>query len=561
MGVHELVLDLKKLRSSGIRKTRLEKVPALREALGLLHPDISDSELRFELEALLDQAADRLSEPHARGVRLALDIHGAVVPLLTDDTKKVPSSRDRRLAFANHYGVSEFNARDKTGGPSLEEQDFALLAGAILDLIGKRSPGGADAGRIQADLPSPPDPPAPVPPVAVDAVDTLRQHADAAEAMGVWDLAASWTFALVALVGRRAGETGGDHESTLRDDCLRASQASMMAGRFDEAEDHLRNALQIGQTLLDLDPANDSHQLALATALVCRSGLHWATASGSLGDEEGLDRAVELLRELVERCPDDLPRREMLALGLHQFGTQISLADDDERAMEVLTESLDQHERLLTAAPDDLAYRVLASNALSTLGSLHVFADRVQEGEAMLLRARDTLESLVEATSSDPWVRALLEQLPIMLAQILYSLAVAYGSADRLADAAVALRRAESFIESATVLEPHRTAPVVAPGVGRLTAQVLFMLGLTHLEEADEGAAQEYLGRARELDRQLLAGNPGNADVLELVLAHLEMLEEIWQETGQFAEAEQARAEARDLRRLHANQERRETGW
>lgn len=561
MGVHELVLDLKRVRSSGIRKTRLEKVPALREALGVLHPDLPESQLRFELEALLDQAAGRLHEPHERGVQLALDIHGAVVPLLTDHTKKVPNSRDRRLAFAAHYGVSEFNARDKSsGGPSLEEQVFALLAGTIIDLVGTGSESGPDVSPIQEATLSPPAPLAQMPSVANDAVETLRQYADAAEAMGFWDVAASWTFALVGLVGRQAGESGGNHESVLRDDYLRASQTSMMAGKLDEADDHLRNAQQIGQTLHDLDPANDSHQLALATALVSRAGLHWVRSPGSLGAEDELSRAVQLLRELVERSPDEVLGREMLALGLLQYGTQIWLADDG-RALDVLTESLDHYERLLTDTPGDLVRRALESSVLTILGSLHVFADQVQEGEEMLLRARDTLESLVEATSSDPWVRALLEQLPIMLAQVLYSLAVAYGSADRLADAGVALRRAESFIESATALEPGRTAPVVAPGVGRLTAQVLFMLGLTHLEEGDEGAAQEYLDRSRDLDRQLLAGNPGDADVLELVLAHLEMLDEIWQETGQFAEAEQARAEARELRRLHANQERRETGW
>ena len=145
MDVYDLVRDIRKVRESGVG-LNLDQVPALKEALERRWSE--DTTRARSLEELLTEAASKLNERDAMGIRLALGIGGMG-----------GSSADRRAAFAAHSDrTADAVCKPRTRGPSLEEEVFTALARAVLSLpeIGSTtaSVAGADGSvRLHRDAP------------------------------------------------------------------------------------------------------------------------------------------------------------------------------------------------------------------------------------------------------------------------------------------------------------------------------------------------------------------------------------------------------------------------
>lgn len=126
MDVERLLQDLKEVRERSIPKTRLDDVPALKEALARRWPELDEAGRKHLLEDFLAEAANQLDDYDTLGIRLASGIgkrarHPADSHIL--------SSRERRHAFAGHYQSVAETVR-KPGG--LEDQKLTKLALAIL---------------------------------------------------------------------------------------------------------------------------------------------------------------------------------------------------------------------------------------------------------------------------------------------------------------------------------------------------------------------------------------------------------------------------------------------
>jgi hypothetical protein len=124
--VERLLHDLKGVRERSIPKTRLDDVPALKEALARRWPELDEAGRKHRLEDFLAEAANQLDDHDALGIRLALGI-GERARDPADS--HILNSRERRHAFAGHYQSVAETVR-RPGG--LEDQKLTKLALAIL---------------------------------------------------------------------------------------------------------------------------------------------------------------------------------------------------------------------------------------------------------------------------------------------------------------------------------------------------------------------------------------------------------------------------------------------
>jgi hypothetical protein len=126
--VERLLQDLKYVRGHGIPKTRLDDVPALKEALARRRPDLTDADRTHMLAEVLAESANQLDDHDKKGIQLALGI-GGLAHHPADG--RVLNSADRRAAFAAHYQSAAETVRRRDG---LEDQTLTKLAKAILGL-------------------------------------------------------------------------------------------------------------------------------------------------------------------------------------------------------------------------------------------------------------------------------------------------------------------------------------------------------------------------------------------------------------------------------------------
>jgi len=548
----ELVNELKRVRERGLPRTirgALKNEPALHEALTLCWPSVADASRARYLKELLGRAVELL-EPHtAEGIRLALDLRG-----------EGGTSADRRARFASHYDLAAVTVR-KNG---IEDQALNDLALAILSLpqIASRlgtsdrpSDSGQSGGSAVAQavgevvMRGASRTLAPREPIRV-----LRALERAAEKQGRWDEAASWSAALLGLLQDRAKSSPGDHESQLAEEYLQAGLFSMMAGRPENAEDHLLSARRISQTLVDLEPASREYQ-GLSAWVEVTLGLTYPQAGRLQDAEDVLSRAVPLLGQLVDRDGDDEASLGFLAAGLAMLGALYLQQDRDDDAEDALVRAIGHFRQLADENPDDADYVGLVATPLTTLGLLYAHADREREAEDALIRAVDLLQPRTAGAADNHENRIPLMSARILLAQAHYGLGIVYVSTDRLQDAEAALVRATALMQGGFDEELPGPMNGLLGAMPMLLATALVVLGLVYqaMERFDD--SESAFSSAASHLQQMADDDPANSGILEMHADVLESLVEVYQEVGRPADADEVRLRAHTIRTRLANQE------
>lgn len=561
MDVEQLVRDLKVVRRRGVPRTSPDEVPALMHALALYWPDRSDSDRRHALEEFLDESAARLGDHYAEGVRIALGI-GAYAR--DSETRRPLSSAERREAFAAYFMSFAETVRRRG---NLEDQVFTTLARAIARPL-ESATGAASTGAPAGAAPSlratvrGPASARPRDGTTDERADARRavvreadRHLREAEQRGQWERAALWSAAVVEVMRWPADDSPDDHELELASRCFDAGRNFLLAGRVDEAREQILKAEQISQTLLDLEPENNDYRLLVAAVLTLSGTAHMSV--GRLQEAEAVvARAVVQGEWLVSQDPDDADFAALLALPLTVLGILYSSTDQEQRAADAYSRAVAHLQQQANGNPDDAGYRALLAMALTMLGMLHTSADREAEAENALVHAVALLQqfvggatnerpdSLTLATASFPSGSAKL-----LLAQALLGLGFVYLGTDREQDAQVTFLRAVAILEE-LIDEDPLAAPVPKPvhaGARILLPLSLYALGVLYraLEHLDD--AENALTRA--VDCLRTADAPEGTETLDTLAEALDSLAEIYQETGRYLRAEEARDSVRNIRR------------
>lgn len=592
MDVEELVDDLGHVRNFGIPKTQLKDVPALSAVLASRWPDLAESSRRHKLEDLLAEAANRLDDHSAQGIRLALGIGPAA---RDPETRELLNKKSRREAFAVHHGRSSETVRRRGG---IEDQEFTLLAKAILDSLPAASPP-----------PTSTQPAVRPPQLPDDPMGMIRIHAGEAETRGRWGDAAQWGVALVALVQQRAETSPGDHESQLAEEYLQTGLNFLMAGQLVPAREHFINSQLISQTLNEMAPDEPTARERLALGLTMLGMLDLLAGNGEtaeqnlngavtffkdsiggpsvdaldvvplvsalgmlgmyyfveddLNAEQVLTQAVDHLRPLVRPSggPASNVLRLQLAHTLQLLGSIHSRqTGSDERAERELTESVNLLEALASGSYEGLESHIIPKGArsllaasLHSLGMVYIGLDRTDESEDALARSVAIVDDLMcgdEAATSDFF----LAGLPRLLAVDLLMLGGIHAEADRLDEAVSALTRVISLLDSgAPLVDTTRNAPVelwdASTFEQEMLAHALMFLGGVHANAARWEDAEHALARARGIYEQLIRNAPMDNDAKGNLADLLDMYAEMYNEQGEDVLAKDALDEARSLRK------------
>jgi len=178
--------------------------------------------------------------------------------------------------------------------------------------------------------------------------------------------------------------------------------AKLSAWTGGEAEKHLREALELAQTLVTKDAKNPDYRLALARSYE-NLALVRLPRRGFGQAMEANQSAIDLLRELVTEFPSVALYRQELAEAylLSRGPSRLAISDTDARTR--IAEAQALAEQLHADYPQVPDYTLLLVRATNKKGELLAQERKPAEALKQYRRSVELLQSLVDRCPSVPW--------------------------------------------------------------------------------------------------------------------------------------------------------------
>jgi tetratricopeptide (TPR) repeat protein len=342
-----------------------------------------------------------------------------------------------------------------------------------------------------------------------------------------WDDAIALTLAELDSISDTPNEDPLDHERRIAKSHHRLAFLCWAAGQLEEAHDHASRAVRIGETILELDPADDS-----ARQLVCEARVWLGITTARLGDDEG--SAVQLQRAL--RLLDD--DSAFLDIAFTELGDVYVRLHRNEDAQAIAASRVERRDIAAQLAPDDPDAQLKLAWALRQQARMRVLLLGV-DGD-LLGPARRMLDICARLVDLDPLNHKAAGSLAEAIALVSVA-AVAGGTAEEdLPRVFAATDQVRAYVDD----HPQHLDTQSGLGYG-LMAVSSVLVGIDRYEEAVDYASRavNILLLVTELEQQ-----PMGADLA--LRNHAEILRAL----GRDSEASDADSQADEVERRFPRQ-------
>jgi serine/threonine-protein kinase len=218
-----------------------------------------------------------------------------------------------------------------------------------------------------------------------------------------------------------------------------ARSLGLASGRPEEAERHLRRAIELRQALADDHPDDPAYGTELSVSLSNLSELQRRT--GRVTDSLAtIQRTLALQRDLVRRWPDDAQLRQRLSLTTRGLAILSNTTGRQGESEPLYRESLALIKRVVDENPAVTQYRSVLAGSYVELGQFLVDQNRLDEGLECFTRAREQAEVVQRSAPDDTHNLT-------YLASIHRGIGKALGKQGKPAPGLESLRRAVAILE------------------------------------------------------------------------------------------------------------------
>jgi serine/threonine-protein kinase len=181
---------------------------------------------------------------------------------------------------------------------------------------------------------------------------------------------------------------------------LQSGLAEYTLGRNSEARDQINQAIALTEGLVNENPTRAEYRVQLARSYRARGSTdvqpspNGGTGSDPSTSAHDLERALELLENLVREYPEDRPYQVDLAVLYHNLATSYFNGDQRKKAEPLFRRAVDLRRSMLDPAPttNDAPIRVQLAESLQSLAVLLQATDRKQEALRHYAESRQLLD-------------------------------------------------------------------------------------------------------------------------------------------------------------------------